>query len=161
MVDRLQHAVEDLDDTVRHIRTTIFELQRQRIPGRSVRQEVLDLVSEAAEPAGISHLVRFDGPIDLSVPEAMADQLVAVVREAVTNVVRHAGATQVQIDLAVTDDHLELRVTDDGAGLPEQLRAEGHGLRNLRARAKRLSGEMLVESGPSGGTVLVWRVPLP
>ncbi len=161
MVDRLQHAVEDLDDTVRHIRTTIFELQRQRIPGRSIRQEVLDLVSEAAEPAEIHHVVRFDGPIDLSVPDDIADQLVAVVREAVTNVVKHAGARTVEVDLALTEHHLELQVTDDGDGLPEVLRAEGNGLRNLRARAERLGGEMLVEPGERAGTVLVWRVPLP
>ena len=161
MVDRLQHAVEDLDDTVRHIRTTIFELQRQRIPGRSIRQEVLDLVSEAAEPADILHVVRFDGPIDLAVPDDIADQLVAVVREAVTNVVKHAGARTVEVDLALTEHHLELQVADDGAGLPEVLRAEGNGLRNLRARAERLGGEMVIEPGERAGTVLVWRVPLP
>jgi signal transduction histidine kinase len=161
MVDRLQHAVEDLDDTVRHIRTTIFELQRQRIPGRSVRQEVLDLVSEAAEPAEIQHVVRFDGAIDLAVPDEIADQLVAVVREAVTNVVKHAGAKAVEVDLVLTEDHLELRVADDGAGLPDELRADGNGLRNLRARAERLGGEMVVEAGVRGGTILVWRVPLP
>ena len=161
MVDRLQHAVEDLDDTVRHIRTTIFELQRQRIPGRSIRQEVLDLVSEAAEPADIHHVVRFDGPIDLGVPDDIADQLVAVVREAVTNVVKHAGAHTVEVDLVLSEHHLELQVSDDGAGLPEVLRADGNGLRNLRARAERLGGEMLVEPGERAGTVLVWRVPLP
>lgn len=161
MVDRLQHAVEDLDDTVRHIRTTIFELQRQRIPGRSVRQEVLDLVSEAADPTDIQHVVRFDGPIDLTVPEEIADQLVAVVREAVTNVVKHAHARHVEVDLVLTDDHLDLQVTDDGDGLPEVLRAEGNGLRNLRARAERLGGEMVIEPGERAGTMLVWRVPLP
>jgi signal transduction histidine kinase len=161
LVDRLQHAVEDLDDTVRHIRTTIFELQRQRIPGRSIRQEVLDLVSEAADPTDIQHVVRFDGPIDLAVPEEIADQLVAVVREAVTNVVKHAGARHVEVDLVLSDDHLELQVADDGGGLPEVLRGEGNGLRNLRARAERLSGEMVVEAGERSGTVLVWRVPLP
>jgi signal transduction histidine kinase len=161
MVDRLQHAVEDLDDTVRHIRTTIFELQRQRIPGRSIRQEVLDLVSEAAEPVEIHHVVRFDGPIDLVVPEDIADQLVAVVREAVTNVVKHAGARHVEVDLALSEHHLELQVADDGTGLPDVLRADGNGLRNLRARAERLGGEMLIEPGERAGTVLIWRVPLP
>jgi signal transduction histidine kinase len=159
VVERLQHAVEDLDDTVRHIRTTIFELQRQRIPGRSIRQEVLDLVSEAADPAGIHHLVRFDGPIDLGLPDRIADQLVAVVREAVTNVVKHAEAGVVEIDLRLGESDLELTVADDGAGLPEVLRADGNGLRNLRARAERLGGEMVVEPGEGGGTVLIWRVP--
>ena len=160
MVDRLQHAVEDLDDTVRHIRTTIFELQRQRIPGRSIRREILDLVSETVEPAEIQHVVRFDGPIDLAVPDAIADQLVAVVREAVTNVVKHAHARQVEVEVRLTGDHVELHVADDGAGLPEVLGAEGNGLRNLRARAERLGGEMVVEPREPAGAMLVWRVPV-
>jgi signal transduction histidine kinase len=160
VVDRLQHAVEDLDDTVRHIRTTIFELQRQRIPGRSVRQEVLDLVAEAVEPLGIDDVVSFDGPVDLVVPDAIADQLEAVVGEAVTNVARHSRARHLQVDVAVGDDDLELRVVDDGVGLPEVARPDGNGLRNMRARAERLGGQMLVEPGERGGTVLVWRVPL-
>jgi len=161
MVERLQQAVEDLDDTVRHIRTTIFELQRQRIPGRSIRQEVLDLIGEAAEPAGIQHVVRFDGPIDLAVPDDVADQLVAVVREAVTNVVKHASATTVNVELVLTEDHLQLTVVDDGVGLPEVRDGDGHGLRNLAARAERLGGEMVVEKAPGGGTSLTWRVPIP
>jgi signal transduction histidine kinase len=159
VADRLQHAVEDLDDTVRHVRTTIFELQRQRIPGRSLRQEVLDLVSEAAEPAGLQHVVRFDGPVDLAVADAVADQLVAVVREAVTNVVKHADATRIEVDLALVGDDLELRVADDGGGVPDPPRADGYGLRNLRARAERLGGEMLLDRSDRGGTVVLWRVP--
>lgn len=160
MADRLQHAVEDLDDTVRHIRTTIFELQRERIPGRSIRQEVLDLVSEAADPSGLDAVVRFDGPIDLGVPDAVADHLVAVVREAVTNVARHARAERVQVQVAVTDRELQLEVTDDGDGLPDELRPGGQGLRNLRARAERLGGDMRLAAGVDGGTTLTWRVPL-
>jgi signal transduction histidine kinase len=160
MTERLHHAVEDLDDTVRHIRTTIFELQRQRLPGRSIRQEVLDLVSEAAEPGGLQHVVRFDGAIDLTVPDEIADQLLAVVREAVTNVVRHADASRVEVDLSFDDDGLELRVGDDGGGLPDELRVDGNGLRNLRARAERLGGHMAIDAGEDGGTLLTWRVPV-
>jgi signal transduction histidine kinase len=160
MAERLHRAVEDLDDTVRHIRTTIFELQRQRIPGRSIRQEVLDLVSEAAEPSGLATVVSFDGPVDLSVPDPVADNLVAVVREAVTNVARHAAADRVTVEVGVVGGHLQLTVTDDGVGLPEALRPGGQGLRNLRARAERLGGEMRTAAGTGGGTVLTWQVPL-
>lgn len=160
LADRLQRAVDDLDDTVRHIRTTIFELQRQRIPGRSVRQEILDLVHETADPAGLDPEVRFAGPIDLTLPDAVADQVMAVVREALTNVVRHAGAQRVTVAVTV-DDELRLEVVDDGIGLPSVPRPDGHGLANLRARAERLGGTMVAGDAAGGGTALVWQVPLP
>ena len=160
MAERLAHAVDDLDDTVRHIRTTIFELQRDRIPGRSIRREVLDLVTETTEPTALEAVVRFEGPVDLTVPEGVADQLVAVVREAVTNVVRHARASAVDIRVRVGDDTLTLTVLDDGVGVPLERRSDGNGLRNLRHRAERLGGSMAIAPGAEGGTTLDWRVPL-
>jgi len=160
MAERLAHAVDDLDDTVRHIRTTIFELQRDRIPGRSIRREVLDLVTETTESTALEAVVRFEGPVDLTVPETVADHLVAVVREAVTNVVKHAEAATVDIRVRVGDDALVLTVVDDGTGVPVERRTDGNGLRNLRHRAERLGGSMAVEDVAGGGTVFEWRVPL-
>ncbi|MCD9625380.1 GAF domain-containing sensor histidine kinase [Rhabdothermincola salaria] len=160
MAERLAHAVDDLDDTVRHIRTTIFELQRDRIPGRSIRREVLDLVTETTESTSLEAVVRFEGPVDLTVPEGVADQLVAVVREAATNVVKHAEASAVDIRVRVGDDTLTLTVIDDGVGVPLERRADGNGLGNLRHRAERLGGSMAVDHGVDGGTTLEWRVPL-
>jgi len=118
LAERLDLAVTDLDDTIRHIRTTIFELQRQRLPGRSLRREVLDIVTEVAGPAGLEDEVRFQGPVDLTVPSDLADQVLAVTREAVTNVARHADATKVVVRLQVADSALQLVVTDDGNGPP-------------------------------------------
>ncbi|MSZ89018.1 MAG: GAF domain-containing protein [Actinobacteria bacterium] len=160
VVDRLQQVVEDLDDTVRRIRTTIFELQRPRIPGRSIRQEVLDLVSETLEHTEIEPSVRFDGAVDLTIPETVADHLVAVVRESVSNVVRHSGASKLVVDITV-NDHVEVRVIDNGRGLSPESSADSRGLHNLRSRAHELGGDMTLEKTPGGGTTLVWRVPLP
>jgi signal transduction histidine kinase len=169
--ERLQAAVDDLDDTVRHIRTTVFELQRQRIPGRSVRQEILDLTNEMAEGIGFEPVVRFDGPVDLVVPDSIADHLLATVREALTNSVRHADADHVELRVRVTDE-LRLDVVDDGTGIDDDAIHQamhddapagptGNGLRNLRRRAERLGGSMTLERTGAGGTRLTWRVPLP
>jgi signal transduction histidine kinase len=170
VAERLQTAVDDLDDTVRHIRTTIFELQQARLPGRSVRQEVLDLVGEARDGLGFEPLVRFDGPVDLGVPGDVADHLLAVVRESVANATRHAEAGWLEVRIRVTENELVLEVEDDGRGIPDDRAAvadeedesglEGHGLRNLRQRAERLGGSMEVLRPAAGGTLVVWRVPV-
>ena len=157
-VERLQQMIEDLDDTVRDIRTTIFELQRPRIPGRSLRQEILDLVDEINSPSNFSIAIRFDGPVDLAVPDTTADHLIAVVRESVTNAVRHSGGSEIAIDISV-GDHLEARVSDNGSGVEDNA-PRGNGLHNLQSRALELGGECSVDRSQSDGTVVVWRVPV-
>lgn len=157
-VERLQQMIEDLDDTVRDIRTTIFELQRPRIPGRSLRQEILDLVDEINSPSNFSIAIRFDGPVDLAVPDTIADHLIAVVRESVTNAVRHSGGSAIAIDISV-GDHLEARVSDNGSGVEDHAH-RGNGLHNLQSRALELGGECSVDRSQSDGTVVVWRVPV-
>jgi signal transduction histidine kinase len=169
VAERLQAAVDDLDDTVRHIRTTIFELQQARLPGRSVRQEILDLVVEAADGLGFEPVVRFDGPVDLALPGEVADQLLAVVRESLANATKHAEAGWLEIRVRVGDE-LVLEVEDDGRGIPDAGLAamgdegspglQGHGLRNLHQRAERLGGSMEVLRPATGGTLLIWRVPV-
>jgi signal transduction histidine kinase len=176
VAERLQAAVDDLDDTVRHIRTTIFELQRQRLPGRSLRQEVLDLLTESAELLGFEPLVRFDGAIDLSIDDDLADHVLAVLREAASNVAKHADATALEVRLSIVDDVVCLDIVDDGRG-PDGTADDGrdvmevdgrddsgpsggHGLRNMRARAERAGGSLAVRPADSGGTWIRWRAPV-
>lgn len=163
VVARLQTAVDDLDDTVRHIRTTIFELQRARLPGRSVRQEVLDLVGESAATLRFDPVVQFDGPIDSVVPPVVADHVLAVVRESLANMAKHAEATRAEVRLRVADQQLVLLVADDGVGIaadPSTDEHHGHGLRNLAKRADQLGGSLEVQSALDAGTTIVWTVPL-
>ncbi len=159
VAERLRQAVEDLDDTVRHIRSTIFELQRRRLPGRSIRQELLDLVAEAAEQLGTDPLVNFDGPIDSLVPADVADELLAVTREALSNVVKHARSPRVEVSLTARDHEVTLQVLDEGVGLPDQVKA-GYGLPNLRARAEQRGGSCEISRRDTGGTLVHWSVPL-
>ena len=157
---RLAGAVDDLDDTVRHIRTTIFELQRPRVPGPSVRREVLELAAEAGDALGFSVATGFDGPVDASVDERTSEHLLAATREALANVVKHAGASKVDLIVAVDDAELTLEVLDDGVGLPSAPNPSGHGLGNLRSRARELGGSCEVSDRSSGGCRVRWHVPL-
>ena len=162
VASRLEQAVVDLDDTVREIRTTIFQLETARIARRrSLRSEVLDLTEELGRSLGFSPGVRFEGPVDTLVGAELREPVLTVLREALTNVARHAGATRADVAVSAGDE-LVVEVVDDGRG-PDGVRSEdggGHGLPNLRARARRLGGSCEVGAGPNGGTRLVWMVPL-
>lgn len=158
--DRLAQAVDDLDVTVRQIRSAIFELDTRRIPGRSLRREVLDLAGESVRALGCEPTVRFDGPVDTSVPDHVAEHLLATLREALANVARHAQASSVIVEVRA-GERLSLEVVDDGTGGVSGPTAVGHGMRNMARRADALGGTFAVESGPGGaGTVVRWVVPL-
>lgn len=154
---RLQEAVDDLDTTVRQIRSTIFALGTHR-PGASLRGEVLDVVSEAAHTLGFEPRVRMDGPIDATVPDDAAEHILAVLREALSNVAKHAGASRVDVVLDVHDE-IVLRVADDGVG-PGDEHVAGFGRQNMRHRAETLGGSLVVAPAGARGTVVEWRVPL-
>ncbi|WP_026413058.1 GAF domain-containing protein [Actinomadura oligospora] len=153
---RVQRAVDDLDDTIRQIRSSIFALQATGGED-SLRGRVHALVDDAVEHLGFSPSVRLDGPLDTAVDEETGGHLLAVVREALSNVARHARAGEVALAVDVGDD-LTLRVEDDGVGVPEDGRRSG--LRNMSARAEACGGSLTVRPRPDGGTALIWRVPL-
>jgi len=159
-IDRINQAVDDLDLTVKHIRTAIFGLEASRHTPGSLRQRVLSLTSEAAGALGFDPHVVFDGPVD-SLGDELATELLAVLREALTNVGRHAAATRVAVEVAVDSD-VVVRVVDDGRGLPDERRSSGRGIPNMETRAWRLGGTVLVASAPDSrsGTAVEWRVPV-
>ena len=154
---RLERAVDDLDLTIKAIRGTIFELQQRR--DDSLRAEVRSLVRDYMPVLGFAPVVLTSGPVDTAVPAEVRDQLLPVLREAVSNVARHAHAGHAQVEVQVTVADLRLSVSDDGIGLAED-RTES-GLRNVRRRAAELGGSVELSSSPTGGTTLVWRVPIP
>jgi signal transduction histidine kinase len=151
-----------LDETIRQIRTTIFAISRpRRVSDGGLRSEILDLTDEAAGRLGLDVRVDFDGTIDSSVNVETAEHLLVTLREAISNVVRHARASTVEVDVKVDDDSLVLRVIDDGVGIdPAVAVSGGRGLANLAERAKLLGGSFGVGRGPQGGTELTWRVKL-
>jgi signal transduction histidine kinase len=144
---------------VRDVRAAIFELHTSRAPGRSVRQELIELCAESARNLGFEPVIRFNGPIDTAVQESAADELFAVTREALTNVAKHAGARTVEVNVEVREGCLTVRVTDDGIGF-DRNNGIGRGVGNLEARASRLGGTFEITRVEPAGTDLCWSVPL-
>jgi signal transduction histidine kinase len=159
IVERVNKAVDDLDATVTEIRTAIFELGESPIPG-GLRRSAVELAQEMASSLGIRPEVIVKGPIDNAVPQYVADHLLAVLREALTNVGKHAQATRCTVTISVADD-VTLEVSDNGTGIRLPLvHGAGLGLANLRSRAERLQGDFEVGANKGGGTRLLWRVPV-
>jgi signal transduction histidine kinase len=151
--ERLDDAVDTIDDAIRQIRTSIFQLQPHST-GMSLRSAVLDVVEEVGEVLGFDPQTDFRGPIDSVSDKALLSDVVAVVREALTNVAKHARASTATVEVAVEGGAMVVRVADDGTGMPEHGRRSG--LANLRRRAEERSGELIIEPGPTAGTVLTW-----
>jgi len=153
---RINSAVDDLDATIRDIRRTIFELRTPM--SAALRTEIREAANVAAEALGFRPALDLDGPIDSAVPDSVRPDLVAVLREALSNTVRHAHADEVTVAVRVSEGRLTVTVTDDGVGTDPS--AARGGLVNLRERATGHGGEFEVLPGSPRGTVLRWSVPL-
>ncbi|BDH12337.1 histidine kinase [Streptomyces hygroscopicus] len=158
--ERVGRAVNDLDTTIKIIRSTIFGLRTtgDGRGGRGLRRDLTETVQRAAGPLGFSPALRIDGPVDAAVPDDLAPHLVAVTAEALSNAARHAHARHLDVTLSVTAAGVTLTVTDDGAGAGDAPHTGG--LANMRARADMHGGRLSVETPEGGGTRVVWWVPL-
>jgi len=159
-LDRIGESIEELDATIRDVRSTIFSLAVRTTDraGTSTRARLLDVTSMAAQGLGFRPRLQFDGPVDTKVPEGLVPDVLAVVREALSNATRHAKASRVEVRVDVQDD-LTITVTDNGVGMGDTTRSSG--LANLRARAEARGGSMTVGTVNTRGTRLHWQVPLP
>ena len=158
---RIEAAVDDLDTTVKHIRSAIFGLEATRPSVGGLRSRVVSVIHESADALGFEPTVLFNGPVDTAVPDDVGADVVAVVREALANVARHAGASRADVEVVVDDDkELVVRVTDDGPGPPAVDAPRGRGLANLAARAERLGGTFELRAGDGVGSVAELRAPL-
>ncbi|MGC4876138.1 GAF domain-containing protein [Micromonospora sp. DT43] len=153
---RINAAVDDLDATIRDIRRTIFELRTPMTA--ALRTEISEAIEVAAESLGFKPHLEVTGPVDSAVPDAIRPDLTAVLREALSNTVRHAQATHVDVAVRVDGGQVSVTVTDDGVGC-DQAAARG-GLINLRERADRLGGAFTIRPVRPRGTELCWSVPL-
>jgi signal transduction histidine kinase len=156
---RVSRAVEQLDETVREIRTSIFDLHTTGSSGEdSLRRRLLDIVDELSASVDVSPSVRISGAVDTLVPEELAIHATAVLREAVSNAIRHSHAGEIVVTVEATTD-LIIDVVDDGVGMPPGVARSG--LLGVERRAAKCHGMAVVVPGPDGGTRLTWRAPLP
>lgn len=157
-VQRIARYVDDLDDTIREIRTTIFQLRGGGRAAGGLRARVLTTVDEAGRTVGFTPHLRLDGPLDSAVGDAVAEHVLAVLREGLSNVTRHAHAASADVRITAGDEAVVLEIRDDGVGLGEPTRTSG--LTNLRERATACGGEFSAAGPPDGGTLLRWSAPL-
>lgn len=154
--ERIIAAVDELDDTIRDIRNTIFALQRRG--AATLAERVEQLVVERSGALGFEPLLHIAGSLD-QVALPLADDLLATLGEALSNVARHANATSVYITIDRHAGALTLRVVDDGVGMDAEP-VNGRGLTNMLWRAANAGGRCRIEPAQPRGTELEWRVPL-
>ena len=157
--ERVVRAVDDLDETIKIIRSTIFGLRsHDGAREAGLRARVVRVASEAAPVLGFAPSLRMEGLLDTDVPKAIADHVVAVLSEALTNVARHAKASRAEVALTTDGRQVRLTVTDDGVGIAAGGRRSG--LRNMAERADQEDGRFDLAEPAGGGTTLVWSVPV-
>jgi signal transduction histidine kinase len=160
VAERLTQVVGDLDITIQQVRNAIFRLNQRAGDGPSVRADIVGVCADAASALGFDPRCSISGPIDSAIPTNVAGHLVLALREALSNVARHAAAEQVDVEVAVENGRVRVTVDDDGAGFDQDTVERGHGLRNLEDRAAAVGGEFSVSARPEGGTRLEWSAPL-
>jgi signal transduction histidine kinase len=156
--DRVSRAVDALDDTIKQIRSAIFALHSRgsgELPG--LRSQILEIVAEMTGSLGFAPALRMAGSLD-KIPAETGEHLLGALREALSNAVRHANASRLEVTINA-GQALTLAVTDNGAGM--KLTEHRSGLANLEERASKLSGTLRISPAGDGGTRLEWQVPLP
>ncbi|RRS01433.1 GAF domain-containing sensor histidine kinase [Glycomyces terrestris] len=154
---RIHSAVDEIDGAISDLRAAIYSLHTDT--AQAFSQTVRGLCGVVRHHLGFAPQVEFAGPVDDAVPELVRIEVLAMLREALSNAARHAHARQVLVTIAVEAGALRIRVADDGIGIPPQ--APRRGLANLASRAAALGGEFTVNPAEPSGTELRWSIPLP
>ncbi|MDT4901344.1 MAG: hypothetical protein QOJ78_2274, partial [Pseudonocardiales bacterium] len=156
--DRVRASVDEIDETIKQIRTTIYQLTGPIVsPHTSLRTQAIRLFDDLEVALDFRPDLAVDGPVDFGVNEDVVDDCLAVLREALTNVARHAHATRAEVVITVNTTLVQLDVRDNGCGIGAASRRSG--LANLRARAERRHGSLTVQANGAHGTWLRWSIP--
>jgi signal transduction histidine kinase len=156
--DRINQSVDAIDDVIREIRDTIFDLQ-QPATATTLRRRVREVAGEARDQLGFAPRLTFRGPVESAVPDQVVPHLLAVVREALSNAARHSRASSVDVVIEATSSQVSVCVADDGVG-PRAGPTSGNGLVNMATRAEELGGDLRVVARQPRGTLLEWRVTI-
>lgn len=154
--ENIESQVRLINEAMKEIRTVASALNVSR-ENRTMREQLLEVIYEIGAVMPAAPAVEIEGPIDDIVQGSLARDLLAVVRESLTNVARHAPQSKCQVHIAATSAAVEVRIIDDGPGLSGNTRRSG--TQNLAARADRRDGIYTLKSRTEGGTSVLWRVP--
>ena len=152
--ERINGYVDTLDEVITKIRTSIFGLRKPVRPPAGLPGRLLEIIEEHTPQLGFTAGISFAGRLDLNINAALADDILAVTREALSNCARHAYATAINISLALQDELITMDITDNGRGPGTPARCSG--LTNMRRRAERNGGTFQLTAAGSGGTHLTW-----
>lgn len=153
--DRLSESIDQLDDAISQIRTVVFALSHR--DESSLRHRVIDVVADQSAARRRPPAIRFSGPVDHAITGLLSDEVVGVVRELLSNAVRHSMADHISVEVALVEDSVVVLVEDDGVGMADAGRRSG--LQNLTERAAARGGAFTVDS-VSGATSARWTVPV-
>ena len=157
VAERISATISELDNTIRELRTAIFQLG-QHEERRSLSAQITELVHDRARHLGFEPTLNISSDID-TLPDFIADQLVATVTEGLSNVVRHAEASSARISIEFSSEAVSLVIDDNGRGLPDEPKRSG-GLSNMMWRAAELGGSCTVGANEPTGTRLEWHIPV-
>jgi len=164
-VDRPQHAarlssyVQLVDTTIRRIRSTVFELQPTLEAGPSLQTRLLAVIGEQTDTLDYPTRIQLSGSLDVTVNEPLAEDLLAVTREALANCARHANATSIDVRVDLTEGQITLQVIDNGHGISNPTHCGG--LTTMRRHAETHNGTLQLATPDGGGTHLIWTAKLP
>ena len=153
--ERINKSLDELDETIHEIRTTIFEIDQDRPEGHSLESRVRTLVGEVNGRLGVPAKLVVSPELDRSVGVHCAQHAVQALREILSNIVRHSSATEISVEVGIESKWLVLSVRDNGVGFAATA-GGGRGLRNLRSRAQDLGGECIIDSAIGRGTLVRW-----
>lgn len=160
IAERIARAVDDLDVSIRQVRSTIFELHHPWAPAVSVRGDLLAVCAESTKALGFRPTCDIEGPVDTAITEPTRGQLLLCLREALSNASRHAQASAIEVRVSVVAARLTLEVADDGIGYRDDAGRQSSGLDNMRTRAESLMGTFSISARVEAGTLLTWSVPI-
>lgn len=157
LAEKVQAAIDDMDETIKQIRQTIYALTAATSENVTLRRRVMHEVETYANLLRTAPALTFDGAVDTMTDDRVAEQLLAALRELLSNAVRHAQAHQLSVSVQILDGDVVLTVADDGVGISDD--AKRSGLANLRARAEALGGSFEIRRRSPSGTRARWAVP--
>lgn len=155
---RISAVTTELDETIRELRDTIYSLHKESGGREPLSSRILRAVQDGARTAPFTPRVHLAGPVDENVPESVAEHLLAVLSEGLSNAIRHSGADEIRISLTAGTEKVELGIADNGSGFSHPKRVSG--LSNMEHRATSLGGSCTIDSALGRGTILTWTAPV-